>query len=67
MSSSGNRKDMTQLITQARAEGAVVDIVPSGHIRVSFNNRSVNLPNSPRDPRSIYNARTRMRRIGLCL
>jgi hypothetical protein len=65
---SNARKDLQRLIKAACKEGAQQRRLPNGHIQVinPANGLSVQVSWSPKDPRSYYNARASLRRIGLC-
>lgn len=67
VSSAGNRKDVMDLIARVESEGAQVVKAPNGHWKVTnpATGRSCQLSYSPRDPRYVYNAATRLKRIGL--
>jgi len=64
---SGHRKDVMDLIARAEKEGAVVEKVPNGHWKVTNpeTGQATQLAYSPKNHRYIYNAATRLKRIGL--
>lgn len=60
---------VAELIKEAEAAGAVVTLSKGGHWKV-FNpatRQSVCIPATPGPSRSVFNARTRLRRIGLAI
>lgn len=66
MSSAGNRKHLLPLLRQAEKEGALVTLGAGGHYIVKFGGHRITIPQSPRNPRTFYNVRARLRQIGLC-
>lgn len=60
-------KDVRELIRLIQSDGGEVSMTPGGHWKVynPVTKRSVRIPASPGDVRSLKNARSRIRKIGL--
>lgn len=61
------RRDMQEIIRALEKEGAIVTRGRGGHYKVRNpeTRRSVNIPSTPCDGRSVLNAVSRLRKIGL--
>ena len=58
---------MVQLIKLVRQQGGEVSVARNGHYRVvnPVNGQETQIAQTPKNARYYYNARTRLRRIGL--
>jgi hypothetical protein len=63
---SGHRKDVQKLLRKIIKEGGTVEKVPNGHWKVTNpdTGQACQVAFSPRDHRYVYNAATRLKRIG---
>jgi len=63
---SNHRKDVMELLRRVKKEGGTVEKVPNGHWKVTNmdTGQTCQVAWSPRDHRYIYNAATRLKRIG---
>jgi DNA-binding HxlR family transcriptional regulator len=58
---------MRNLLEQAMRQGANVNHAPNGHYSVSYDGQTISVSGTPRNPRTVMNERTRLRRLGLTI
>lgn len=62
-----HRKDVSVLLKQVRAEGGIVTKTHGGHWKIynPATGKCIRIPSTPSDQRFAFNARARLRKIGL--